>query len=465
MTVPKGKYLFKGFVENTTPLHIGSGNDDKSDMDILRNPDGIPFIPATSFTGVLKNLLDSSVPNEDRKQEAWKRFWGSAKKKDARDEKTRGTGYGSCFQCSDLNVIDNKAKNSELFQTAIRDGISIDNTRNIAKDKGKYDYEILEPGHCFNLKVELSYVDNDREFVEKIIRTIISCLTRGIYIGKMTNAGLGQVRLIQDSMALYQFDFRDKNDVLSWLYQDFSKKNITSVESLPFPYEIQSDIFRIKAKFQLKHSMIIRTYSSNPNDPDAVHLKSGNNHIIPGTSLKGAIRARAKRIAKTINPSKTTSLINELFGMVDPDQPKKKALKGMVKIRDIILPDYTSEKQIRIQVDRLTGGAIDGKLFETMPIFDNHEHHAFDMEITVTNSSSSKAVLGLLLLVLKDLWSGDLAIGGEKNVGRGVLKGVEATIDYEGKKLIIPEDISQIDKNHQTNLEKLVEEFNIWMEK
>jgi len=38
--------------------------------------------------------------------------------------------------------------------------------------------------------------------------------------------------------------------------------------------------------------------------------------------------------------------------------------------------------------------------------------------------------------VLKDLWCGDLAIGGEKNVGRGVLKGLSATIRWnneEGK--------------------------------
>ena len=47
--------------------------------------------------------------------------------------------------------------------------------------------------------------------------------------------------------------------------------------------------------------------------------------------------------------------------------------------------------------------------------------------------------------VLKDLWCGDLAIGGEKNVGRGVLKGLSATIRWnneEGKdrKLTIKEN-------------------------
>ena len=42
---------------------------------------------------------------------------------------------------------------------------------------------------------------------------------------------------------------------------------------------------------------------------------------------------------------------------------------------------------------------------------------------------------GLMLLVLKDLWNGDLAIGGEKNVGRGVLQGLSATISFEDRKI------------------------------
>jgi len=35
---------------------------------------------------------------------------------------------------------------------------------------------------------------------------------------------------------------------------------------------------------------------------------------------------------------------------------------------------------------------------------------------------------GLLLLILKDLWTGDLAVGGEKSIGRGVFQGHKAKI-------------------------------------
>ena len=153
--------------------------------------------------------------------------------------------------------------------------------------------------------------------------------------------------------------------------------------------------------------------------------------------------------------------------MVDKDKPEQRAKKGKVRVREIVLPDYPAKVQTRIQIDRFTGGAIDGKLFETMPIFFNNDDPDFEVEITVADSKSNhlkkEAELGLLLLVLKDLWSGDLAVGGEKNVGRGVLKGIHATIQYKDDKLIIPYDISQIDKTHESILQGFVKEFNKWM--
>lgn len=472
MAASKGKYVLKGHVENITPLHIGSGNDDRSDMDIVKNSDGIPFIPATAFTGVLLHSLRPSLPSEIIKKEEWKRFWGNTDKKEQK-EKGRGTGYESRFRCSDLNIIDNTS-NPTSFAPVIRDGVKIDNTRNMAADKSKFDYELLEPGLHFSLNAEFSFTDSDREFVEIMIRTIIWCLTEGdFFIGKMSNAGFGRIHLIPDTTTLYQFDFDSKtndnakDDALAWLYQDFSKKEKFSYEKLPPPYTIQPDIFRIYADFQLKHSLIVRSYSADPKAPDAVHLTSGNKNVIPGTSLKGAIRARAERIANTINPDRSEKLIQELFGS-DIKQPEKRPKKGRVRIKEIVLPDYPSQNISRIRIDRFTGGVIDGGLFETKPVFSNDNSLNFTLEIAVADTKSDEvdreAGFGILLLVLKDLWSGDLAVGGEKNVGRGVLKGVQATVCYNGEEMIIPEDINRMDYRHKTRLEGFVKEFNKWME-
>ena len=42
-----------------------------------------------------------------------------------------------------------------------------------------------------------------------------------------------------------------------------------------------------------------------------------------------------------------------------------------------------------------------------------------------------------MLLVLKDLWLGDLAIGGEKGIGRGVFQGKSAVISLADEKIVI----------------------------
>ena len=47
---------------------------------------------------------------------------------------------------------------------------------------------------------------------------------------------------------------------------------------------------------------------------------------------------------------------------------------------------------------------------------------------------------GLLLQLLKDLWTGDLAIGGEKNIGRGVLEGLYARISWGTTSVEIRQD-------------------------
>ncbi len=57
-----------------------------------------------------------------------------------------------------------------------------------------------------------------------------------------------------------------------------------------------------------------------------------------------------------------------------------------------------------------------------------------------------------MLLVLKDLWTGDLAIGGEKNIGRGVFKGSSVIISFNGKNLVN----GQIDENN-TELQQYVD--------
>jgi len=54
------------------------------------------------------------------------------------------------------------------------------------------------------------------------------------------------------------------------------------------------------------------------------------------------------------------------------------------------------------------------------------------------------AEIGLLLLVLKDVWTGDLSFGGEGGVGRGRLLGRQAQLSYAGKTWTLTRDGDQV---------------------
>ncbi len=72
------------------------------------------------------------------------------------------------------------------------------------------------------------------------------------------------------------------------------------------------------------------------------------------------------------------------------------------------------------------------------------------------------ARIGLLLLVLKDLWTGDLPLGGESSVGRGRLRGLSATIRDGDKQWTLGQEGERVAVNDAETLERYVKAFVDW---
>ena len=84
--------------------------------------------------------------------------------------------------------------------------------------------------------------------------------------------------------------------------------------------------------------------------------------------------------------------------------------------------------QNRVSIDRFTGGARDTALFNEQPIFGGTDSDLV-VELKLLNPACRE--IGLVLLLLKDLWTGDLPLGGESSVGRGRFKGKSADLIYK----------------------------------
>jgi CRISPR/Cas system CSM-associated protein Csm3 (group 7 of RAMP superfamily) len=457
----KGKIVLHGQIECLSPIHVGNGRDEHSDLDIIRDAEGKPIIPATGFIGILRHACEERF-SEQFDLTSFINFWGYAKNQE---------GQQSALCCSDLTLVENASPD-----IATRDGICINNEKGIVKSGGKFDFELLEAGSRFDFKLEFTLREKDEAFVKQTARTIYDLLAEGrIRLGAKTNSGLGHIRLVENETKLYCFDFSQKADVRNWLTQNFSRQPTIAAAEFGAPFSARERRFSITATLRLKNSLIVRSYSRKPEMSDTTQLMSGEDWVIPGSSLKGAIRARAERIANTmLDEKKAQEIVRELFGYPKEEFSKNKkpqqerannatdepdlkdAKRGRVRVQEITLTpnDFPAELQTRIRVDRFTGGVIEGGLFDSMPIFAPKEDKTMTLRLEIDDYKEHEA--GLLLLVLKDLWNGDLAIGGEKNIGRGVFEGVRAEIAWINEKIIIEKNIVALKESEKATLQRFV---------
>ncbi len=440
------KVVFSGIISNRSPLLIGGGGDEYTNSDILKDKDDKPFIPGTSIAGILRHHLCEHYHEfrnndaDNRESDLLKDYFGYA-------DSDKGNVSKIIFD--DLTLVDGA-------DIRIRDGIRIDSKIGIAANRGKFDFEIIEPGAKFRFGIEIGG-DNKAELLKLIATIRRDIKEERIAIGAKINLGLGRIELKDNGISVY--DLEDKRDILRWIKKDDNLLNYDHQEL----YEYQSNRFRMEFYFLIKDSLIVRHYSNNPSEPDSAHIKSAGKDIIPGTSVKGTIRARAERILNTLNIQNSFELFDFIFGnSSENDKHDKKKYDGSIpsriKVDEVVIKqNIKSSVQQRIKIDRFTGATINGALFGSMPIFAKDNKIA--NKLVVELKDPDNAEIGLLLLILKDLWTEDLAIGGEKNIGRGVLIGRKAVISYKELNITIC-DINSVKAEDKAKLQEYVEALN-----
>lgn len=407
-----GRIKITAEIKLESPLLIGGG-DSEVDIGVLRDCDAKPYIPGTALAGALRHYFEQNKSDIDVQQAEY--FWGSPR--------SNSQGQQGAFYLQDLQL-------KTEAQVVVRDEVCI-GVYGTAEDKKKYDYEVVEPGAIFALQAEviIRQAFDKKQFL-KIINFLGAALDSGLMeLGAMTAKGFGRFSLL--NWQLWDYDFKQKNDVIRWL--EGAPGQALPIEKDSLISQTSEDLV-IDATFRIPHSLLIRSYSKDSKAPDATHIVSAGRPIIPGTSLKGVIRSRAERIFATLGKGNKNDLrLLQLFGWVD-DQAGSKGgkYKSRVMVGEGRIEAAVSEAQTRVKIDRFTGGALDGHLFDALPVWsDKDGKTCFTLNLRVKNCQSWEA--GLIMMVLKDLWNGDLALGGEKSIGRGVLAGDSARIRYQGR--------------------------------
>ena len=110
-------------VQFLSPVSVSNGEDNITNSDVLRDYDGIPFIPGSSLAGALRNYL--LVDNDE------KCIFGCTEQED-------GIGRMSRLFFSDLQFSDD-------IQIVTRDGVELSKEK-IAVTEKKYEMEAVDTG-------------------------------------------------------------------------------------------------------------------------------------------------------------------------------------------------------------------------------------------------------------------------------------------------------------------------------
>lgn len=425
------RWIITGEMILETAAHFGGESESMADMMILRDPlDGLtPLLPGTSLAGALRSHLADVLGgyrSEEHRDVAM--LFGASRIND--DEGTQ----------SPLIVFDSFGNLcGKKFE--IRDGVAINPETGTAEKNKKFDIEVLPAGTIFQIKVELIVEKGLQE--PKLVALLVKALeglNGEISLGMRRSRGLGSIK-VHDWKAI-RFDLTSQAGWIQWLTTDHEHpidENVTvfnSAHEAIHSAQPALDIIEVadarkrvavELHLQLAGDLLVRSPGYDPRAPDAVHLHSAGNPVLPGTSLAGAMRSQALRIARCVRDSQGDGdyWINRLFG---PRIENKQKTASKLRVSENFISHNNARRQTRIAIDRFTGGVVQGALFDEEVCAEGV------LKVRIELREPDDAEAGLFLLLLKDLLSGEIPVGGSTSVGRGILKGTGTVCLKNGKR-------------------------------
>lgn len=394
--------VFQIKFETLSPLSIASGDDEWTDADILRSWDGSPFVPGSSIAGAMRSYL-----KKDKNENC---LMGYSSENDL--------GKMSSVYVSDAQFEDN-------VSFGIRDGVSL-NLNKTAITGSKYDMEILEHGIRGVFYMEV--VDRENDDVNEVskeddLKKIFNGFEMGeIRLGQKKTRGFGEIRL--ESIKCREFNHDN--------YLDYSKAydpkcwDTLENEKLKWcnPTTDEQEKIHIEVPLKLRGGISIRQYAAIKGQPDFAHITDNGVPIIPGSSMAGAIRHRVhdllgqiNQLVKEIDDNKSIEIeqkIDSMFGYVG----NEKAHKSSIVINETKILGANQLTMTRTGVSRFESAVKQGALYKELTFVNG----TLTLKMSVDQDGDSNWILGLIILALKDLQNGYLAVGGETAIGRGVFE-------------------------------------------
>ena len=297
----------------------------------------------------------------------------------------------------------------ESAETVLRPRLRIDGKTGTASKNGKFDLAHIGKDAEFTFTVHWLGEPDTLPETEAVERILAALHHGAILLGAQKSNGFGRVSLC---VTKQRYSMRDPKDRERWLTDSVDGQPLL----LPEPGKPQNVVFRLSGQMD---SLLVKTAevheaggSYTPN------LTEAGIPVIPGSSVKGVVRARAEWIAACLGLP--AGFPEELFGR--GAEPGDNGLAGRLRFEDAALEENKAQKITRIRINRFTGGVIRGGLFCEEPIGGN-------TTLCVEAPADDKAGCMLLLYALRDLALGLYGLGSGASIGRGFLKAEELSVE------------------------------------
>lgn len=236
------KVRIYGTINFETAFHIGSGNEGElaTNMGVLSDPSGLPILPGSTLKGNFRSLaeglaehvglkacmLDKSISNVDNcvngDDKHRKTVYEKFKELDNESEKIELLNKNLCNVCQ---LFGSPLHASRIFfsdgtlkeysgNLQVRDGVCIDRDTETARDKAKYDYEVVPAGALFDISID---IDNPSDNDLVLVGAALAEWKNGFRLGGFTSRGLGKVRFTD--IKIEQVDYTDPAQLKNFLLE------------------------------------------------------------------------------------------------------------------------------------------------------------------------------------------------------------------------------------------------------
>ncbi|KGM14456.1 RAMP superfamily CRISPR-associated protein [Cellulomonas bogoriensis] len=456
------RYELTGTLRALTPLHIGSLTGDLVDRPVALDGQGRALIPGSSLAGALRSACERASDLAGLSAEASTRLWGS--------RNTADEGAAAGF------VTVDDATGQDLVLPEVRSSTSIDRRRGVAADGTLRSAEVLPRGTSFAFRVlvaEPSGREGDGAALAALIEGVLT--GPGLRLGAATTRGLGHVVL--EGARRTRRDLGSRAGLLAAL-----EGREPDVLQAPVEVGAAPGTLRVTVPWRAR-GPVMTSLRVQGAAADTVPLTSRDaldgsvRFLLPGSSIKGALRSQAERIVRTLTGSEAPS--DHLEGMAGPpavvalfgrpaqddaagtgssDDPGQQGRKGALVVQDSMseravpgarwrevlraahdpgtgpVPPLTGalcealdgpgelRSVTRVALDRWTGGAADGALWTVVEphLTGPGQWRPIELVLDLERAGDeAEAALALLLLVLVDLCEGWFGLGYGQTRGYG----------------------------------------------